>query len=766
MSDENKDRDLDADILQGKADILEALRAAGKAVPNEPDTGSDELVEESLDDLDILDIKDDETGIVYPEEVGPDEAILQPSEGETAESIPAGVISFEETQQNNGSAEVPETPTAESIDTSETPAASDGHKKTFQRDVRQLESRISTLMEENERLNADLKDHFQTASQTQRLRFELSETEVALSRERSNIRMLETKLNEIEGLKALLEQDCHSLSEKLEALEQEKQQLSDNFKNLHNEHSDYREKTGREVVDLNKQIERMTDDSDVLKNNLSKLRQELENSQAEARSGIEQLTQQRDALGQEKDSLQQTTSELNQQISGLREKEDALSQLQQQFESVQQELNETQSMLSQEQNLCTELKQDIEKLRATSEENDNVQQQLRVDTESYKSEAQHLNAELSALREKFEQERGGFSERIGQMSQEKQELQDALEQTRAELAGAQEQGSQDVNSLNEQIQQLSSESNALKETYEQIRHEYEAHQTQTEGEIAHLAEEREMLQNETDLLRCSLSELQQEAEAHKLNAEALSHARQQIEHLSTEHQKFKELHEQTSSAAEENEMLQKHVAELQTQKGELAETLSGLREQFDHTQTSKQAQFDEFQKQADQFEQQLKCLDEMRVSLQQSQDESARLRDGNEELHEKLVHLESQLRTYTDTEIAISSGSDVTKPSEMVSEAMQEEAPPQVPVYNLAEQIMSEQRRVIGSRRQRVEPAAAGSKSESIKDVVKHYVGEPARPVETKTSYYDLWNDDSLTAFQRELLQEITQKDILKYCEN
>ena len=32
-SDEKKDRNLDADILQGKADILKALRAAGKLVP-------------------------------------------------------------------------------------------------------------------------------------------------------------------------------------------------------------------------------------------------------------------------------------------------------------------------------------------------------------------------------------------------------------------------------------------------------------------------------------------------------------------------------------------------------------------------------------------------------------------------------------------------------------------------------------------------------------------------------------------------------------
>ena len=62
MPDEKKDHDLDADILQSKADILKALRAAGKPTPNEPDNLPEQPAEmfseeDSLSDADIIDLR-------------------------------------------------------------------------------------------------------------------------------------------------------------------------------------------------------------------------------------------------------------------------------------------------------------------------------------------------------------------------------------------------------------------------------------------------------------------------------------------------------------------------------------------------------------------------------------------------------------------------------------------------------------------------------------------------------------------------------------
>jgi chromosome segregation ATPase len=249
-SDEKKDRNLDADILQGKADILNALRAAGKLVP---ETDMDNAVGDTGEDIEIFDLPDE------PENIEQDlnEVIALTEEEETSESVSGRTASFEE-----------EAPAPA--------AASESPKISEKKDTRRLEGRISALLEENERLNADLKDHIQDANQIQRLRFELSQTEVVLSRERSNARMLETKLNEVESFRSLLEQDCRSLSEKVEDLEDKEKQLNEKFKGLQTEHAEYREKTGREVVDLNKQIEIMREDSEALKNDLVQSRRELE----------------------------------------------------------------------------------------------------------------------------------------------------------------------------------------------------------------------------------------------------------------------------------------------------------------------------------------------------------------------------------------------------------------------------------------------------------------------------------------------------------
>jgi hypothetical protein len=149
--------------------------------------------------------------------------------------------------------------------------------------------------------------------------------------------------------------------------------------------------------------------------------------------------------------------------------------------------------------------------------------------------------------------------------------------------------------------------------------------------------------------------------------------------------------------------------------------------------------------------------------LQQAQEESARFRDDNEKLRGELTDLESQLRAQADVKAVMAVRADEKNLFEAVPVVTQEELRSEVPVYNLAEQIMSEHRRSVGARRLRVEPSGSKGKGESIKDVVKQYVDRPVSP-KPAASCYDLWNDDSLTSFQQELLQEIAQKDILKYC--
>ena len=95
-SDEKKNRDLDADILQGKADILNALRAAGKLAPDGSAANTDKTSEESLDDFEIIDIKGDESETITEDS---DEPIAWPEDEETPTTERGRIVSFEEAKQ-------------------------------------------------------------------------------------------------------------------------------------------------------------------------------------------------------------------------------------------------------------------------------------------------------------------------------------------------------------------------------------------------------------------------------------------------------------------------------------------------------------------------------------------------------------------------------------------------------------------------------------------------------------------------------------------
>jgi hypothetical protein len=122
MPDEKKDHDLDADILQGKADILKALRAAGKTVGSD----SDALTQQSPPSLSSQEPEDEE--------------ILEIPEGESSDDDGVRIIPFEESVQNS---ELP------SMDAG---GNSDVDIMGLERLNRQLNDRAATLLEENTRL--------------------------------------------------------------------------------------------------------------------------------------------------------------------------------------------------------------------------------------------------------------------------------------------------------------------------------------------------------------------------------------------------------------------------------------------------------------------------------------------------------------------------------------------------------------------------------------------------------------------------------------
>ena len=288
-----------------------------------------------------------------------------------------------------------------------------------------------------------------------------------------------------------------------------------------------------------------------------------------------------------------------------------------------------------------------------------------------------------------------------------------------------------------------------------MRQEYETRQSQVNGEIANL--------------------------------------KQQLEEVSAAHQELKELRDRVDSEIPSKEQLQLEANTLRTEKDELDRELSKLRTQLKRIEISNQAQIDDLEKQnrllqeqlgilqekkteefqnqlevlnkrAEQDKQALKQFGETKALLQETQDKAGHLEKENAALQSQLSQLAAQAEPST-----VSTNRDAAQ-TEPPVEPIEAEAQPQIPRYNLAEQILSEHRRSTASRRKRMEPVALKSKDDSVKNVVKQYVGMAVTAGQTKVERtalrHNLWDDDSLTLFQQELLQEIIQRDISEYCKN
>lgn len=102
-------------------------------------------------------------------------------------------------------------------------------------------------------------------------------------------------------------------------------------------------------------------------------------------------------------------------------------------------------------------------------------------------------------------------------------------------------------------------------------------------------------------------------------------------------------------------------------------------------------------------------------------------------------------------------------------------APDEIPSFNLAEQIMAEQRKAVAARRRPPESSGKPAGNGSIEHVMQHYVSNvniskppvdaaaTPSPVE-RTERFLRWQGESLSEYQESLLGTIIQKDIQRFC--
>ncbi len=311
----------------------------------------------------------------------------------------------------------------------------------------------------------------------------------------------------------------------------------------------------------------------------------------------------------------------------------------------------------------------------------------------------------------------------------------------------------------------------------------------------------------------------------KETASQLDDKIQQIDALEEKNKQLKDTLDQSTLSAEtkqkqidelERQLAEKisELANLKNQVEEYAETVASQARQIRSTEHDKDTAAQQFQEQIAEWTETIESLkasrqtaeqtllqrqqqvDALRQELSQAQDrleqadaDNARLSCENTELMETLDAAQSRL-DQVDSQPATESTDTYDKrplepycepTDEVISEddvlLEQKLNAGEIPTFNLAEQIMAEQRKASAARRGRPRSRQASSKSGSVEHVMRQYITDaesPEPPAEdpsvTKSRQAEhterllRWQDECLSDYQQTLLGSIVQKDMQRFC--
>ncbi|MCI0499369.1 MAG: hypothetical protein L0Y36_06790, partial [Planctomycetales bacterium] len=422
----------------------------------------------------------------------------------------------------------------------------------------------------------------------------------------------------------------------------------------------------------------------------------------QARQENQQLIEQIDELRKGDEGLRRTIGRLNEEIRTARTQAEVLPEMTEKLETLHAELAQTQQLLSEEHQSKLALNQEMEHLQAAADEN--------------ARQKETLQAESAVLRDQFEQERRDITGQLEHVLLEKQRIQTGFEKLRAEYSEYHSHVCTEKTELQQQIAQLTGEHQALKEANTQL---------------SSLIEERNNLQNRLNEYRVRQDELAAELTAlrNRLDEDLQSH-NLRLEYIQKQHQ----------NTLAQNEHLTNTLSAIRKQLEEAAQTAQHHRykaELFDAAQAFWQKTLQEIEHPQEQFA-------EAPIP---------------EDAHPQETPLQPEPVQ----------PEELTTPSDETAAHEASDAAQQIPMFNLAEQILAEHRRPVSARRQRIEPAEAAGRHEAIRQVVEHYVCPAAaaseKPHEPAGFSFDFADDNTLSPFQRELLEEIIQKDVERLSE-
>jgi chromosome segregation ATPase len=425
-------------------------------------------------------------------------------------------------------------------------------------------------------------------------------------------------------------------------------------------------------------------------------------------------------LRQEAQALSVQNQQLLAEAEQLKSRPDASHQSQELVQTLRGELQEAEQVLTNKQ---ADLQRMQETLAALQQEL-SLRQQKEAELSQQLTEKEHAFSNLNA----------SYAE-----------MREALERFRTEKEAA-------LSAVSGQLKESAEQNRQLRDDGEQLRHEAEAFQTQANGEIGLLTEKTALLKIENDGLSEALERLKTENQQLLQAAEELETAKR---HLKNSDDEFQQVHEFSQKLRAENESLTAALSQVRGEKEELHARLQAM-----------ESAESRLQEDIRQLQETAAAGDSLRHELDAAQQEIDRLQHANRSLQDQLDAIEAEEFVATE----LDAGDDelleaIASPAGFREVSAAEEN--EIPVFNLAEQIMEEHRRSVAGRRQRVAPSAMSSQGPSLENVIRQYIPtcqtHAASPKPEIPGSPYLWTDQSLTPFQQEILQEIVRKDMEFY---
>lgn len=512
---------------------------------------------------------------------------------------------------------------------------------------------------------------------------------------------------------------------------------------------------------------------------------------------LQKVAKARDFLSESFSAVSEQNRQLQAELERLTQTQtDLANQSQQQTAELVLQKDQLEQKLTEIQIASTHLNAALANAKSQNDElllqRDQWRQQLqesRLATEK----AEHALAGWQRQKQQNEEETARLHEQLAQFQSLQRELQvtvshnHALRQEMSEIEAALSQHQVKIRDLEAQVRQLTDEKDSVRQQLDQVnrsdeqlrsdenaqRRELETlqqtylkYRRQAEQEIEELNHKFQSLIGHVRIVEHQAAEHKHEAEIVKLRLQETVAADETVR------RELELAHDNEQSLRANLTELENKITALQVIHCNAIETVQAEKKDIEEQQRQFTHERHQLQKEIERLQLEMRLRDEAESAssepnLRQPQDTRLETILEPEEISALMTPLEHEDQMPAEALSAEAEHSDAPvsdRPAVQTDE-------PDKSAFSLADLIISEHRRAVSSRRQRVSPASGQPGERGIRQVLEQYV-KPAASAMPQTvapagmRYAAMWEDDFLTPFQRDLLKEIIQKDIEALSQN